>query len=61
MHQDLSQRYNTIQNGFIIQEQKRFFVKTLDGFIEIITVQPEGKNPMPFLNFYNGNKIDKLI
>jgi len=50
-----------IANGSIVQENKHFFVKTLDGFVEIITVHPDGKTPMPFQNFYNGNKIDKLI
>jgi methionyl-tRNA formyltransferase len=48
-------------NGFIVQENKHFFVKTLDGFVEIVTVQPDGKIPMSFQSFYNGNKIDKLI
>ncbi|MDD4784291.1 MAG: hypothetical protein PHY32_01715 [Candidatus Pacebacteria bacterium] len=47
--------------GHIIIENKSFFVKTLDGFIEIITVQPDGKKPMPFASFYNGNKITKLM
>lgn len=61
IREKLNQNYSVIQGGSIVQEQKRFFVKTLDGFIEIITVQPEGKKPMPFHNFYNGNKIDKLI
>lgn len=61
IHQKLSLDYSTIQSGIIIQEQKRFFIKTLDGFLELITVQPEGKKPMPFLNFYNGNQIKELI
>ncbi len=57
----LNQKYSVIANGSIVQENKHFFVKTLDGFVEIITVHPDGKTPMPFQNFYNGNKIDKLI
>ncbi len=61
IHNALSQAHATDQAGSIFQEQKRFFVKTLDGFLELITVQPDGKNPMPFLNFFNGNKIEKLI
>ncbi|MDD3808635.1 MAG: hypothetical protein PHG49_04030 [Candidatus Pacebacteria bacterium] len=44
-----------------MQYEKRFFIKTLDGFIEIITVQPDGKKPMPFSDFYNGNQITELI
>jgi methionyl-tRNA formyltransferase len=61
IHNALTQAHQTEQTGSIFQEQKRFFVKTLDGFLELITVQPDGKIPMPFLNFFNGNKIEKLF
>ncbi len=61
LHKELHQKYNMLSPGHIIIENKCFFVKTLDGFIEIITVQPDGKKPMPFASFYNGNKITKLM
>ena len=61
IRQKLNQLYITIEDGSIIQEQKKFFIKTLDGFLELDIVQPNGKKPMPFLNFYNGNQIKKLI
>jgi len=61
IRQKLNQSYITIEDGTIIQDQKKFFIKTLDGFLELDIVQPNGKKPMPFLSFYNGNQIKKLI
>ncbi len=57
----LNQKYSVLSNGSIVEENKSFFVKTLDGFVEIITVQPDGKKPMPFQSFYNGNQIKILL
>ena len=59
--EELNQKYSSLSWGAVIQYEKRFFIKTLDGFIEIITVQPDGKKPMPFSDFYNGNQITELI
>lgn len=56
----LNQKYSVLAHGSVVQENKHFFVKTLDGFVEIITVHPDGKNPMPFQSFFNGNKIKIL-
>ena len=61
IHNALTLTHATDQDGTVFQEQKRFFIKTLDGYLELITVQPEGKNQMSFLSFFNGNKISKLI
>ncbi len=61
IHNVLSSAHQLDQTGNVFEEQKRFFIKTLDGFLELISVQPDGKNPMSFSSFFNGNKITKLI
>ena len=60
LYAELQKSYITLDSGSIINFQKRFFIKTFDGFIELLDVHPDGKKIMPFLNFYNGNKIDRL-
>ena len=40
-----------------VVDRKRLFVKTGDGSVELISVQPEGKRPMSSAEFLNGNAV----
>ncbi|MDA0284416.1 MAG: methionyl-tRNA formyltransferase [Planctomycetota bacterium] len=40
-----------------VVDRKRIFVRTQDGSVELLTVQPEGKRPMSPVEFLNGHTI----
>ena len=40
-----------------VVDRKRLFVKTSDGSVELLYVQPEGKRPMSLAEFLNGKAI----
>ena len=40
-----------------VVDKKRLFVKTEDGSVELLSVQPEGKRPMSPAEFLNGKSI----
>ncbi len=49
-----------IAPGTVIEYNNHFLVTTNDGLIDLLFVQPEGKNIMSGSAFLNGNKISKL-
>lgn len=40
-----------------VVDRKRIFVRTSDGSVELLTIQPEGKRPMTAAQFLNGKSI----
>lgn len=42
-----------------VLDQKRLIVKTGDGAVEVVTLQPEGKRPMPTSDFLRGHSIER--
>lgn len=40
-----------------VVDNKRLFVKTGDGSVEVLSIQPEGKRPMSTAEFLNGKRI----
>ena len=40
-----------------VVDKKRLFVKTEDGSVELLSLQPEGKRPMSPAEFLNGKPI----
>ena len=48
------------QPGTVTMYQNKVLVKTKDTFIELLRVQPEGKNKMDARSFINGNPINFL-
>ena len=44
-----------------IENKNRLFVKCFDGYIELIEIQPEGKQKMDVKSFLNGCNKDNLI
>ncbi len=49
------------QSGYIISDQKKMLkVKCQDGFIQFITIKPEGKKVMEIHEFLNGHKVFEI-
>jgi len=47
--------------GKVFNEQHRPIVACLDGFLELLLVQPEAKHIMKATDFLNGYRIDGLF
>ena len=52
--------FSKINPGTVIEHESHFLVTTSDGLIDLLCVQPEGKNVMSGSAFLNGNKISQL-
>jgi methionyl-tRNA formyltransferase len=52
--------FSKIKPGSIINHENHFLITTSDGLIDLLFVQPEGKNIMSGIAFLNGNKISEL-
>lgn len=51
---------DTNQPGFIITDQKKILkIKCKDGYIQLLTIKPEGKKVMEIHEFLNGHKVFK--
>lgn len=50
-------KYMSLRAGTIIIENKKFFVRTKDGFLEFIEIQFEGKRKMTIIDFLNGHHL----
>jgi methionyl-tRNA formyltransferase len=49
---------DTNQPGFIITDQKKILkIKCKDGYIQLLTIKPEGKKVMEVHEFLNGHKV----
>jgi methionyl-tRNA formyltransferase len=53
---ELKNEKNEIPNGLVFQVEKKVFITTQNGFLEIIKLQLEGKAEMEVKNFINGNQ-----
>lgn len=55
---DLEDVPSELQPGDLYVTRKRLFVKTLEGYLELLEVQPEGKKRMPAMDFARGAHLE---
>ena len=48
---------DNVKPGFFALTKKHLFITTGDGFLELLSVQPEGKKPMKGTDYANGQHI----